>query len=69
MSYFAKVLNLLIRQSFPPPPFYAIRYGILSMHRMKYSVMYILIYFQKSSDMLNKNTLGVKKCEANQKQH
>ena len=27
------------------------------------------ICFQKSGDMLNKNTLGVKKCEANQKQH
>ena len=25
--------------------------------------------FIKSSDMLNKNTWGVKKCEANQKQH
>ena len=25
--------------------------------------------FTKSSDMLNKNTWGAKKCEANQKQH
>ena len=25
--------------------------------------------FTKNSDMLNKNTLGVKKCKANQKQH
>ena len=25
--------------------------------------------FTKNSDMLNKNILGVKKCEANQKQH
>ena len=29
----------------------------------------ICLYFQKSSDILNKNTLGVKKCEANQKQY
>ena len=28
-----------------------------------------MILFTKSSDMLNKDTLGVKKCEANQKQH
>ena len=27
------------------------------------------ICLQKVGDMLNKNTLGVKKCEANQKQH
>ena len=26
-------------------------------------------FYTKSSDMLNKNTLGVKKCEAKKKQH
>ena len=29
----------------------------------------MLLYSQKNSDMLNKNTLGVKKCEAKKKQH
>ena len=29
----------------------------------------VVIFVYKSSDMLNKNTWGVKKCEANQKQH
>ena len=28
-----------------------------------------MIFVYKKYDMLNKNTLGVKKCEANQKQH
>ena len=29
----------------------------------------VVVFVTKSSDMLNKNTWGVKKCEANQKQH
>ena len=29
----------------------------------------ICLHFQKCTDILNKNTLGVKKCDANQKQH
>ena len=28
----------------------------------------VVIFVYKNSDMLNKNTLGIKKCEANQKQ-
>ena len=36
--------------------------------KVAYAYMSIFVY-TKSSDMLNKNTWGVKKCGANQKQH
>ena len=46
----------------------------LSFSKLSFKVAYVYIptqssdMFTKSSDMLNKNTLGVKKCKANKKQ-
>ena len=46
----------------------------LSFSKLSFKVTYVYILtqssdmFTKSSDMLNKNTLDVKKCEANKKQ-
>ena len=40
----------------------------LSFSKLSFKVASAYL-FTKSSDMLNKNTLGAKKCEANQKQH
>ena len=72
-----------IRQNFPPPNFSHVRY-IISCQNVLSSLVsllfvallnsiptYLLNFYHSSMYvcMLNKSTLGVKKCEANQKQH
>ena len=42
---------------------------VLRFSKLSFTVASAYILPQNISDMLNKNTLGVKKCEANQKQH
>ena len=69
-NFFKLSLNIHTSIWFVYLKFYANHLFVLyAMRIINQQCRITFVYIHKSSDMLNKNTLGVKKCEAKKKQH